>query len=128
MFAWVCVCLVSFQTRPGCGGHPCRLGTRLTEAKLRARQLPMMGRVTVFTADGCADCRKAKELLSSKGAQLHEISLTKNPDWRPLLFILAQGKLVVSVPLFMILPIYHFAYFLNLVANFLALFHKSSVC
>ena len=59
----------------------------------------MMGRVTVFTADGCADCRKAKELLSSKGAQLHEISLTKNPDWRPLLFILALGKLVVSVPL-----------------------------
>ena len=52
-----------------------------------------MGKVTVFTADECADCIKAIELLSSKGAQLHEISLTKNPDWRPLLFILAEGKL-----------------------------------
>jgi glutaredoxin 3 len=55
-----------------------------------------MGRVTVFTADGCPFCQKAKEVLSSKGAVFQEISLTQTPEWKGLLFILTNGK--TSVP------------------------------
>jgi len=51
-----------------------------------------MGKVTIFTRDGCSFCAKAKELLLTKGVQFHEVSLSETPEWRPLLFILAGGR------------------------------------
>lgn len=51
-----------------------------------------MGKVTVFTLDGCPHCKKAKEILQAKGVEFNEISLTTTPQWRPLLYILSNGK------------------------------------
>lgn len=50
-----------------------------------------MGRITVFALDTCPFCKKAKDLLSSKGASFEVISLTQTPDWRPLMYILTKG-------------------------------------
>lgn len=52
-----------------------------------------MGKVTVFTVDGCSACDKTKQLLTDNGAVFSEISLTAAPEWRALLFILANGEL-----------------------------------
>ena len=50
-----------------------------------------MGKVTLFTLDTSPLCKKAKELLTSKGVNFEEISISKNPEWRPLLFLLTNG-------------------------------------
>jgi glutaredoxin 3 len=40
------------------------------------------GKVTVYTTDPCGFCRQAKALLTSRGVEFEEISLTKDPDGR----------------------------------------------
>lgn len=50
-----------------------------------------MGKITVFTLDDCSNCHKIKQILEAKGAAFTEISLTKTPEWRSLLFLLANG-------------------------------------
>ena len=50
-----------------------------------------MGKVTVFTVEGCSYCKRAKELLTKKGVNFEEISLSSQPEWRPLLFLLTNG-------------------------------------
>ena len=56
-----------------------------------------MGKITVFTVDGCSASDKTKELLTSSGAVFSEISLTTTPEWRAFLFILANGEPFYSV-------------------------------
>ena len=51
-----------------------------------------MGKVTIFTLDGCPTCNKTKQLLETRGAELTEVSLTTTPEWVPLLFVLANGN------------------------------------
>ena len=55
-----------------------------------------MGKITVFTLDDCSNCSKVKQILEAKGAAFTEVSLTKTPEWRSLLFLLANGELVLS--------------------------------
>jgi glutaredoxin 3 len=50
-----------------------------------------MGKITVFSLDGCPTCNKTRQLLETKGAVITEVSLTTTPDWAPLLFVLANG-------------------------------------
>lgn len=50
-----------------------------------------MGKVTVFTIAGCPFCKRAKELLTRKSVEFEEISVSDNPEWRPLLFLLTNG-------------------------------------
>jgi glutaredoxin 3 len=38
--------------------------------------------IVVYTADPCARCRNAKQLLESRGYPYTEINLTKDPDGR----------------------------------------------
>ena len=52
-----------------------------------------MGKITVFSLDSCPYCKKAKELLRGKGAEFEEISLTKNPEWRQLLYLITNGEM-----------------------------------
>ena len=54
---------------------------------------PAMGRITVFALDDCPFCKKAKELLKSKGVEFDVISLTQVPSWRPLMYLLTNGNL-----------------------------------
>ena len=74
--------------------HELRNQSKLQYDRVRTgyKQSSIMGKVTIFTRDGCPFCAKAKELLSTKGVQFHEVSLSKTPEWRPLLFILAGGR------------------------------------
>jgi glutaredoxin 3 len=51
-----------------------------------------MGKIVIFTFDDCPFCKRAKELLSAKGAAFEEISITKNPEWHPFLFVLSKGN------------------------------------
>lgn len=39
-------------------------------------------KVTLYTTDPCGFCRQAKALLSSRGIDYEEVSLTKDPDGR----------------------------------------------
>jgi glutaredoxin 3 len=39
-------------------------------------------KVMLYTTDPCGFCRQAKALLSSRGVDYQEISLTKDPDGR----------------------------------------------
>ena len=55
-----------------------------------------MGRVTVFVRDDCPHCARAKKLLDEKGVQYECISLSSQPEWRSLLFLLSNGQ--TSVP------------------------------
>ena len=55
-----------------------------------------MGKVTVFAVDGCSHCARAKKLLDDKGVQYDCISLSLQPEWRNLLFVLTNGR--TSVP------------------------------
>ncbi len=55
-----------------------------------------MGKVTVFSLDTCPHCKRAKELLTKKGVEFQEISLTKNPEWRARMFLLANGNFSTS--------------------------------
>ena len=55
-----------------------------------------MGKVTVFAVDGCPHCARAKKLLDDKGVQYDCISLSLQPDWNNLLFVLTNGR--TSVP------------------------------
>ena len=41
-----------------------------------------MKRVTVYTADPCARCGKAKALLAARGVPYEEVNLTKDPVGR----------------------------------------------
>lgn len=50
-----------------------------------------MGKVTIYTMDGCTYCKRAKELLTQKGVAYEEISLTSQPEWRPLLYLMTGG-------------------------------------
>lgn len=56
-----------------------------------------MGKITVFTLDDCPFCKKAKELLKSKGVEFDVISLTQVPAWRPLMYLLTNGKTPVDM-------------------------------
>jgi glutaredoxin 3 len=40
------------------------------------------GRVKVYTTEPCGFCRQAKALLTSRGVDYVEVSLTKDPDGR----------------------------------------------
>ena len=51
-----------------------------------------MGVITVFALDDCPFCKKTKELLNQKGLQYSEISLTRNPAWKSLMFLLTNGE------------------------------------
>ena len=51
-----------------------------------------MGKIVVFTFDNCPFCKRAKDLLTSKGAAFDEISISKNPEWHPLLYVLSGGS------------------------------------
>ena len=42
----------------------------------------------MFALDSCPFCKKAKELLTSKGVSFDVISLTQQPEWRPLMYLL----------------------------------------
>ena len=55
-----------------------------------------MGKVTVFAADGCPHCARAKKLLDDKGVQYECISLSLQPEWKNLLYVLTNGR--TSVP------------------------------
>lgn len=50
-----------------------------------------MGKVTIFTIAGCPFCKRAKELLTKKNVSFEEISVSENPEWRSLLFLLTNG-------------------------------------
>ena len=41
-----------------------------------------MKKVTVYTADPCARCGKAKALLARNGIEFSEVNLSKDPDGR----------------------------------------------
>ena len=41
-----------------------------------------MKKVTVYTADPCARCGKAKALLTRNGIEFSEVNLSKDPDGR----------------------------------------------
>ena len=60
-----------------------------------------MGKITVFSLDTCPFCKKAKELLASKGVSFDVISLTQQPEWRPLMYLLTKGRYIV----YLVLPI-----------------------
>ena len=51
-----------------------------------------MGKIVIFTFDDCPFCKRAKELLAAKGTAFEEISITKNPEWHPFLFVLSKGN------------------------------------
>ena len=51
-----------------------------------------MGKVTVFSLDGCPQCTRAKKLLDDKGVQYDCISLSLHPEWKNLLFVLTNGR------------------------------------
>ena len=51
-----------------------------------------MGKITVFSIEDCPFCRKAKDLLALKNVEYENISLTENPEWRSLLFLLTNGR------------------------------------
>lgn len=51
-----------------------------------------MGRIVVFSLDGCPFCIKAKDLLTLKNVSFENISLTEKPEWRNLLFLLTNGR------------------------------------
>lgn len=70
--------------------------TYLSPILMQLRVYAIMGKITVFTLDDCSNCHKIKQILEAKGAAFTEISLTKTPEWRSLLFLLANGKLVMS--------------------------------
>ena len=55
-----------------------------------------MGKVTVFTVDDCPHCTRAKRLLDDKGVQYDCISLSLQPEWKNLLYVLTNGR--TSVP------------------------------
>ena len=120
----VCVGVSGLAPRLGCGGHPCRLGTRLTEAKL---QSPMMGKVTVFTAQR-TDVQTVGRQRNSSPAKA--LSCTRYPSPRTQTGGLScssspKVNLWFQCHFLCFLPICHFAYFLNFVAIFLALFEMS---
>lgn len=50
----------------------------------------------MFALDDCPHCKRAKKLLDDKGVQYNCISLTSEPGWRNLLFVLSNGR--TSVP------------------------------
>lgn len=41
-----------------------------------------MKRVTLYSTDPCSFCRRAKDLLASRGVQFEEINLAKDPAGR----------------------------------------------
>ena len=51
-----------------------------------------MGKITVFTVNGCSTCDRVKQLLVSYDAVVNEICLTTSPEWTGLLFLLANGE------------------------------------
>ncbi len=51
-----------------------------------------MGKITVFALDDCPFCKKVKELLTSKGVSFDVISLTQQPEWKSLMFLLTKGE------------------------------------
>ena len=50
-----------------------------------------MGKVTV-SIDDCPFYRKAEDLLTLKNVEYENISLTENPEWRSLHFLLTNGR------------------------------------
>lgn len=69
------------------------LGTSVVNDPLPgAKVKTAMGKITVFTVDSCPYCERAKDLLTSKGADFQEISLTSMPEWRHFMFLLANGE------------------------------------
>ena len=45
----------------------------------------------MFTLDDSPASKQAKDLLSGKGLEFLEVSLTSNPAWKPLLYLLTKG-------------------------------------
>lgn len=53
----------------------------------------------MFALDSCPFCKKAKELLTSKGVSFDVISLTQQPEWRPLMYLLTKGSISLVLPI-----------------------------
>lgn len=60
--------------------------------KISRELVPQMGKIVVFSLDGCPFCVKAKDLLSLKNVEFENISLTEKPEWRSMLFLLTSGR------------------------------------
>lgn len=56
--------------------------------KMRTR----MGKISLFTLDGCPVCKKAMDLFSAKNVDVETVSLTEYVEWKQLLFLLTGGK------------------------------------
>ncbi len=54
-----------------------------------------MGKVSLFTLDGCPVCKKAIDLFSAKNVDVEIVSLTKSPEWKQVLFLMTGGKIIV---------------------------------
>ncbi len=55
--------------------------------KMRTR----MGKISLFTLDGCPVCKKAMDLFSAKNVDVETVSLTEYVEWKQLLFLLTGG-------------------------------------